>query len=146
MKGVRMASEKLKDMLNDAIARELAVSISYMWQHVIMAHIGAKSVGKIMKKIAIIEMTHAEEVAERLVSLGGMPTTHPAKVEVGPPDTAEMLRIDIALEDGAITLYREIIDQAAKENDSKTRKLFEEILADEEDHLTTFTALLETVG
>jgi len=140
-----MASEKLKDMLNEAIARELAVSISYMWQHVMMAQVGAETMGSLMKKIAIIEMTHAEEVAERLVGLGGTPTMEPAKIEAVPPDPAEMLKVDIGLEGGATSLYRQIIVQATKENDPKTRKLFEEILSDEEHHYHTFTTLLETV-
>lgn len=140
-----MASEKLKGMLNDAIARELAVSISYMWQHVTMEHIGAESAGDIMKKIAIIEMKHAEEVAERLVRLGGTPTTKPARIEAGPPDVTEMLKVNIGLEGGAKSLYRRIIDRASRENDAATRKLFEEILADEEHHHFTFNALLETI-
>jgi bacterioferritin len=139
-----MSSEKLKDMLNQAIARELAVSISYMWQHVMMAHAGAGSVGGIMKKIAIIEMTHAEEIAERLVRLGGTPTTEPTKIAV-PSGPEEMLKVNLELEEDATRLYRRIIGRASTENDSITRKLFEEILEDEEHHHSTFTTLLETV-
>ncbi|MBZ0154640.1 MAG: ferritin-like domain-containing protein [Alphaproteobacteria bacterium] len=137
-----MASDTMKDLLNSAIARELSVSISYMWQHVIMESIDAGSVGTIMKKIAIIEMTHAEEIAERLVSLGGMPTTQPSEVQVGPPDAKEMLMINLGQEQNALKLYSEIIARAEKENDPATRKLFEEILRDEEEHHSTFTTLL----
>jgi len=140
-----MSSEKLKDMLNQAIARELAVSISYMWQHVMMAYAGAGSVGSVMKKIAIIEMTHAEEIAERLVRLGGTPTTEPAKIAAVTSDTEEMLKVNLELEEDATRLYRRIIGRASTENDSVTRKLFEEILEDEEHHHSTFTTLLETV-
>jgi bacterioferritin len=91
-----------------------------------------------------MEMTHAEEIAERLVSLGGTPTTEPTKIAV-PSDTEEMLKVNLELEEGATKLYRRIIDRASTENDSVTRKLFEEILEDEEHHHSTFTTLLETI-
>ena len=34
LKPATKVSDKLKEMLNDAIAREVAVGIQYMWQHV----------------------------------------------------------------------------------------------------------------
>lgn len=43
-----MASKELKDMLNEAIAREIQVSIQYMWQHVMIKGINAQSVGPIL--------------------------------------------------------------------------------------------------
>ena len=53
-----------------------------------------------------------------------------------------MLEVDARAEEEAIDLYKEIIKQAASEGDSTTRLLFEEILAEEEDHHDTFTTLL----
>jgi bacterioferritin len=47
-----MASKKLQDMLNDAIAREIQVSVQYMWQHVMIRGINAESVGGLFKGIA----------------------------------------------------------------------------------------------
>ena len=61
-----MASKQLMDKLNDAIAREIQVSVQYMWQHVMVKGLHAPSVGGIFKKFAITEMKHAEEIAERL--------------------------------------------------------------------------------
>ena len=62
-----MASEKLKDMLNMAIARELQVSIQYMWQHVQWLGVDHYSVSDKFREIAIEEMKHAEKIAERLL-------------------------------------------------------------------------------
>ena len=54
----------------------------------------------------------------------------------------EMLKYDAKAEEEAIDLYKKIIKQASTEGDSTTRLLFEQILADEEDHHDTFTTLL----
>ena len=67
-----MASKKLLELMNREIARELQVSIQYMWQHVTVTGMRGAVVEGIFKEIAITEMKHAEEIAERLVSLGGV--------------------------------------------------------------------------
>ncbi len=137
-----MASKKLVDMLNEAIARELQVSIQYMWQHVTVRGINAESVGGIFRQIAMTEMKHAEQIAERLDYLGGRLTTKPTPIDVG-KTTKEMLEIDRKAEEDAIRLYKEIIVHSGKQGDVVTRKLFEEILSAEEDHHNTFSTLLE---
>jgi bacterioferritin len=137
-----MASRELLDKLNDAIARELQVSVQYIWQHVMVRGINAEAVGGVFKKIAITEMKHAEEIAERLDYLGGVPTTKPAPITVG-KNLREMLEIDKKAEEEAISLYKEIIKLADKEGDVVTKRLFESILADEEEHHNQFSTLLE---
>jgi len=136
-----MASERLKELLNQAIARELQVSIQYMWQHVVAKGLCSPAVRDIFKKIAITEMKHAEAIAERLDYLGGKPTTQPAPITVG-ETLEEMIRVDIKAEEEAIALYRQIIEQAVSENDYVTEDLFRSILADEEEHHNEFQALL----
>ena len=136
-----MASERLKELLNQAIARELQVSIQYMWQHVLAKGLCSPAVRDIFKKIAITEMKHAEAIAERLDYLGGKPTTQPAPITVG-ETLEEMIRVDIKAEEEAIALYRQIIEQAVSENDYVTEDLFRSILADEEEHHNEFQALL----
>ncbi len=135
-------SDELKGLLNEAIARELSVSISYMWQHVLMTGVKGFAVRSEIKKISIAEMKHAEEIAERLVYLGGKPTTQPTEIKVG-ENLAEMLRINAAQESGAIELYRKIIDKAESEGDKVTAAMFRDILGQEEEHHDTFTGLLE---
>jgi bacterioferritin len=137
-----MASKELKDKLNDAIARELQVSVQYMWQHIMIKGINSESVGGVFKQTAIAEMKHAEAIAERLDYLGGIPTTRPTTIEVG-KTAKEMLEIDKKVEEDAISLYKKIIALADKEGDVVTKKLFESILSDEEGHHNTFSTLLE---
>jgi bacterioferritin len=138
-----MASKKLKDMLNDAIAREIAVSIQYMWQHVMVKGMYAEAVGPVFRRIALVEMLHAEMIAERLDYLGGSPTTKPTTITVGGKDPRKMLALDVKAEEEAIKMYKVIIKLAEKEGDITTRKLFEDILSQEEEHHNTFTNLLE---
>lgn len=137
-----MASKELMDMLNEAIANELQVSIQYMWQHVTVPGIHSEAVGGIFKKISITEMKHAEAIAERLDYLGGKLTTKPSPIAVG-KNVKEMLKIDKKAEENAIKLYKTIVARAAKEGDVVTKKLFEDILTQEEDHHNQFSTLLE---
>lgn len=137
-----MASKELKDKLNDAIAREIQVSVQYMWQHVMIRGINAESVGGVFKQAAITEMKHAEAIAERLDYLGGVPTTKPTPIAIG-KTAKQMLAINKKAEEDAIKLYKGIIALAVKEGDVVTKKLFESILSDEEGHHNTFSTLLE---
>ena len=137
-----MASKEIKDLLNTAISRELQVSIQYMWQHVQWSGPKGFAVSEELKKIAIEEMKHAEMIAERLFYLGGTPTTKPSEIVVG-KDLKEMMEQDKKDEEGALTLYRKIIDVARKEGDSTTAHIFEEILEDEEEHHDFFSSVLE---
>jgi len=139
-----MASKKLLDLLNDAIAREMQVSIQYMWQHVQWIGVKGFAVQEELKKIAIAEMGHAESIAERLFYLGGVPTTKPTEISVG-KTLKEMIQRDVKDEEGAIKLYKEIIEEARKEKDETTELLFMKILSDEEEHHDTFTTLMEEI-
>ena len=136
------ASKQLLDLLNQAIAREIQVSVQYIWQHVQCTGVKGFAVRDVFKKFAIQEMKHAEEIAERLVYLGGTPTTKPEPIRVG-NTLKEMIQIDKKDEEGAIAMYRKIIGVARKEGDEVTEKMFREILADEEEHHDVFAGLLE---
>lgn len=136
-----MAGQELKDMLNKAIAREMQVSIQYMWQHVLVKGLQAQQIGTEFRTIAIAEMLHAEKIAERLAYLGGVPTTRPSQIDIE-GDAVEMLEKDVKAEEEAIAMYKEIIKTADSAGDSTTRLLFEQILAEEEIHHNTFLTLL----
>jgi bacterioferritin len=140
----RKTSQQMKDLLNKAIAREIQVSIQYMWQHVLWSGVKHFAVKDAFKEIAVEEMKHAESIAERLYYLGGLPTTKPEPIFVG-KNLKEMIARDAKDEEGAITLYNQIIKQATKEDDEVTKELFRKILSDEEDHHDTFTTLLEEI-
>jgi bacterioferritin len=162
MPDTRMGSE-LVSLLNQAIARELQVSIQYMFQHSLGTGLKpggpARSPaarrqdfvatkrpyflpGNSLKKIAITEMRHAEAIAERVVLLGGEPTTQPAPITLG-ESVEEMLQLDREQERGAIELYGRIIQAAEQAREEATRNLFQRILQDEEKHHQTFADMLE---
>ncbi len=142
---VQTISENLKKMLQDAIARELQVSIQYMWQHVMWRGVKGYAVKDAFEEIAIAEMKHAEKIAERLFYLTDeMPTTKPDPINVG-TSLREMLEQDAKDEEHAIVLYKEIIKMAEKEGDVTTAEIFRDILEEEEEHHDTFTTLLEEV-
>ena len=137
-----MASEKLLELLNEAIARELQVSIQYMWQHVLWKGVKGYAVREEFKKIAIVEMKHAEDIAERLAYLGGKPTTKTSPIKVG-ESLEEMIELDKKAEEEALELYRKIIKVAEEEGDITTARLFRRILEEEEEHHDVFSSLLE---
>lgn len=137
-----MTSKKLLGLLNDAIARELQVSIQYMWQHVQWSGVKGFAVQGELKQIAIAEMKHAEKIAERIFYLGEIPTTKPTPIFVG-KTLKEMIQQDVKAELDAIKMYKGIIEVATEEKDVTTAFIFKEILEQEEEHHDTFTTLLE---
>ncbi len=143
-KPVTKASNQLKEMLNKAIAREIQVSIQYMWQHVQVVGVRGVAVQDKFQQTAIAEMKHAEKIAERLWYLEGTPTTKPAPITVG-ESLKEFLELDIKAEEEAIQMYKGIIEMAQKEGDVTTAFIFKEILEDEEEHHDLFTTMAEEV-
>jgi bacterioferritin len=137
-------SDKLKDLLNQAIAREIQVSIQYMWQHVEVIGVKGIAVQDQFKQTAVAEMKHAESIAERLWYLGGVPTIQPSPISVG-KSLKEFLKLDTKAEEEAIVLYKKIIEQAQSEKDVTTAFMFKEILEQEEEHHDLFTTMLEEV-
>jgi len=138
---IHLVSEKLLDLLNEGIAKELQVSIQYMWQHVQVTGLDGAVVKDIFRKISINEMKHAEKLAERLNYLNGVPGIKPDPIFVG-GSLIEMLKQDEQDEEESIVLYRRAIQVASEEGDFTTRCLLEEILSEEETHIDTFGKLL----
>ena len=138
---VQKASPKLTEMMNQAIAGELQAIVQYMWHHIMVKGLSSPSLMDVFEDISVEEMKHAEKIAERLFYFDVTPTTKPNPIAVG-GDAPQMLKADVKAEEEAITLYKDIIKQAASEGDDTTRLLFEEILSEEERHHDTFTTLL----
>jgi bacterioferritin len=136
-----LVSQKLLEFLNKGIARELQVSIQYMWQHVQVTGLNGAFVEDVFRRIAMAEMKHAERLAERLDYLNGVPTTKPDPIFVG-GSLIEMLKQDEQNEEEAIILYKQAIQVASEEGDYVTRRMLEDILAEEENHINTFGKLL----
>ena len=101
----------------------------------------SEEIADALEEVAVAEMKHAEKIAERLFYFGLTPATEPAPITTG-GSVREMLEADAHAEEEAIDLYKTIIKQALSEGDSTTRLLFEQILAEEEEHHDKFTTLL----
>jgi bacterioferritin len=147
---VKATSEYIS-LLNQAVSREIQVSIQYMLQHTKMEKLIRKvipenilldkttyeAVGKFLKEIAIQEMKHAANITERIYYLGGSATTKADKPVVG-NSLSEFAKLGVKAEEEALVLYRKIINAARELGDWETREMFEKIYAEEEQHLFKF--------
>lgn len=135
-----MKQDKIASLLNEARKAELTAITQYLQHHYLAKGINSPTVGEIFKKLSMDEMKHAYEIAERIVALGGVPTTQrdPAKVPTG---LAGMIRQNLNDEYKAISDYKRYVKEIGDE-DSTTRRMLEDILADEEGHAKELEALL----
>jgi len=138
-------SEKVIELLNQARARELTAIMQYMAQHYELEDKEYGKLATVMKKTAIEEMKHAEDLAERILFLGGTPTTKPdAKIKKGEP-IPEMLATDEALEQQAVDMYNAAALTCSQGKDQISKQLFERLLGEEEAHLDRFQNIREHV-
>ena len=98
----------------------------------------AKVVSDMLKPIFIMEMDHLEKISERIYLLEGEATFKPDPFPKVGETADDFLKLDHEAENTAIVLYRQIIAEAMKRGDNKTRRMFEEIVSQEEDHYWTF--------
>jgi len=131
-------SKKVNDLLNQARSRELTAISQYMAQHYELEDQDFGKLASRLKEIAIQEMKHAEELAERILFLKAEPTSKPDGVAKKGQKIHEMLATDIGLEAQAIKLYNEASVVCAAEKDQISKELFEKLLKDEEEHLDIF--------
>ena len=131
-------TKKVIDLLNQARARELTAILQYMVQHYDLENQDYGKLAKVIKATAIVEMKHAEAFADRLVFLGGTPTSKPDGEIKKNQSIGEMVATDIALEEQAIKMYNEAALACAEAGDLVSKDLFEKILGDEDGHLDEF--------
>ncbi len=141
IKGDFLATKEMVELLNKGIAHHLQASIQYMWQHILARGIEGATVEGVFRSAAVVEMKHAEDLADRVAFLNGVPTDNPSPIHVG-HSLEEMLKENVQAEEEAIRVLKEAIQVANKEGDFGTRRLLEEILLDEESHLDKFGKLL----
>ena len=135
-------------LLNESLATELVCVLRYRRDHFMARGIHSKSVGQEFLDHSNEEQGHADEIAERIVQLGGTPDFAPdgltrrshAKYVEG-HSLASMITENLAAERIAIDSYRGII-QYLGEQDSTTRRMIEGILAVEEEHADELADLL----
>jgi bacterioferritin len=131
-------NDKVIELLNKARASELTAIMTYMAQHYELEDQDLGVLADIIKKTAIVEMKHAEKLAERILFLEGAPVTLPDRQIVRGQDLQGMLKTDMDLEMTAIRNYNDFARQCGELGDHVSKVLFEELLAQEEGHQDEF--------
>jgi len=133
--------KKIVDALNLDVSLELGAVIQYLHHHWTAEGLVSPAIIGLFEKISRDEMKHLEKFAERIIYLGGVPTTQPAPVKTG-GDIEKMIKDDLDGENHAIKVYKEHINLCAKIGDTTTRLMLEEIVSDEEGHADTWETTL----
>lgn len=137
--------EKVIAVLNDALADELTAINQYIVHSEMCANWGYGELHEAIEKRAITEMQHSEKLIGRILFLSGKPVVSDLKkIHIG-GTVAEQFQKDLASEVGAVALYNAGIRLAAEQGDNGTRKMLEEILSDEEDHVDWLEAQLDQI-
>jgi bacterioferritin len=146
-------------MLNKAAASEISAIVQYTNQHekasllalrkkntaleVITEANKAKVVSDLLKAVFMQEMEHLEKISERIYLLEGETTTVPDPLPQVGGTADDFLKLGHLAENDAILLYRKIIEEALKRGDTTTRRMFEEIVLQEEQHYWKFDDFLK---
>jgi bacterioferritin len=140
--------KRVIELLNASLATELVCVLRYRRHHFMAKGIHSQSVAQEFFDHSNEELGHADELAERIVQLGGEPDFAPAGLvgrshaEYVEGDTlASMIREDLVAERIAIDSYRDIIKFLGVD-DPTTRRMLEGILAVEEEHADDLADLL----
>jgi bacterioferritin len=137
-------------LLNEALATELVCVLRYKYHYFMAKGIHAQAVQQEFLEHAAEEQGHADQLAARIVQLGGKPDLNPevlarrSHAEYVEGDSIEdMIREDLVAERIAIESYGEMIAFFGP-RDTSSRRLLEQILAVEEEHAEDLVTLLET--
>ena len=138
-------------LLNDALATEIVCVLRYRRHHFMAKGIQSKGIAAEFLVHSNEEQGHADQLAERIVQLGGEPDFSPAGLVdrshaeyVAGTTLVDMIKEDLVAERIAIDSYREAI-QYLEDKDPTTRRLLESILAVEEEHAEELADLLPNV-
>jgi bacterioferritin len=150
--GYKADRETVNKILNEALATEIVCVLRYRRHYFMASGIHAEGVAAEFLQHANEEQGHADQIAQRIVQLGGEPNFNPegllsrSHAEYVEGDTLlDMIKEDLVAERIAIDSYREII-QYLGNDDPTTRRMMEEILAMEEEHADDLVNLLTDLG
>ncbi len=137
------------EYLNKALTNELTAINQYWLHYRVLADWGVDKLAEYERHESIDEMKHADQLAERILFLKGLPNFQAIhKLKVG-ETVEEILRADLAVEHEAIPLLRDAIAHCESVRDYVSRDLFAAILASEEEHvdfLETQFDMIERMG
>lgn len=144
--------ETVIKVLNESLATEIVCVLRYKRHYFMASGIHADSVAAEFLQHANEEQGHADQIAQRIVQLGGEPNFNPegllsrSHAEYVEGDTLlDMIKEDLVAERIAIDSYREII-QYLGNDDPTTRRMMEGILAMEEEHADDLVSLLDDLA
>jgi len=143
--------ETVVKLLNEALATEIFCNLRYRRHHFMASGINAQAAADEFLQHATEEQGHADEIARRIVQLGGAPNFSPdglltrshAEYAEG-SSLPEMIKEDLVAERIAIDSYREMVRYLGTD-DPTTRRMMEGILAVEEEHADDLVNLLEKI-
>ena len=140
--------EKVLQMLGEALATELVCVLRYRHDYFVARGVNSKAAADEFLEHSNEEQQHADQIAERIVQLGGEPDFDPAGLKARSHaeyrigrTLQEAIKENLVAERIAIESYREMI-QFIGDADPTTRRMLEEILATEEEHADDLADLL----
>jgi bacterioferritin len=150
--GYRADRDTVVKLLNEALATEIICVLRYKRHYFMATGINAESVAAEFLQHANEEQGHADQIAQRIVQLGGEPNFNPDGLStrshaeyVEGTTLLDMIKEDLVAERIAIDSYREMINYV-NNDDPTTRRMLEGILAMEEEHADDLVSLLETMS
>jgi bacterioferritin len=139
-------------ILNEALATEIVCVLRYKRHYFMASGIHSEAVAAEFLQHANEEQGHADEIAARIVQLGGAPDLNPdgltsrSHAEYVEGETLlDMIKEDLVAERIAIDSYREMIKYFGTD-DSTSRRMLEGILAMEEEHADDLVSMLGELG
>lgn len=140
--------ETVVRLLNEALATEIVCVLRYRRHYFMASGIHAEPIAAEFLEHAREEQEHADQIAERIVQLGGAPNFSPEGLltrshaeYVEGTTLTDMIRENLVAERIAIDSYREMISYLGT-NDPTTRRMLENILANEEEHAEDLSSML----
>lgn len=126
---------KVIEFLNKALTNELTAINQYWLHYRVLKNWGITKLAEYERHESIDEMKHADQLADRVLFLDGLPNFQALhKLKVG-ETVEEILKADLALEMEAIPLLRDAIEHCESVRDYTSRDLFRAILDSEEGHV-----------
>jgi bacterioferritin len=140
---------QILELLNEQLTAELTAINQYFLHAKLQEHWGYAKLAKWTRHESFDEMKHAEKLTDRILFLEGLPNYQRLNALRIGQTLEEMFRADLAVETEAIERLRGGIPVMREKGDATSANLFEDILADEEEHvdyLETQLDLLKKLG
>ena len=137
--------EKSIELLNKAVADELSAVHQYMYFHFHCDDQGYDLLANLFKRTAIEEMLHIELLAERILFLKGEVNLVASHGVSKVHDVKKMLEMAADMETGSANDYNKWANECAQNADSVSKKVFEQLVGDEERHFNQYDDEMENL-